>query len=439
MSSTSGKVAWNTGMQVLGKIITTGLGLLITVLLTRYLGPAGYGEYTFVLVFVTMFGSIADWGLYLVGVNEVSKYKEEESKIAGNILSIRLFLALIAAFFANVVIRVLPHSPAMESLIFIGSLFIVIFSLKTSLQIIFNARLKMEYWAISELAANLVGLALALYLIMNNASVDGFVWAMNFGQLASLIVAYIFASRLLKLQILFDSKVARRIIKEALPVGALLVVFSIYNRLDIIILGYAKGSEAVGFYGAAYKIYDVLVMGAAYFANAILPIFSRLAFKDMDRFGKIYAKSFVALFVMGFFVAVFNLILAPLAIFVIGGSEFEPAVLALRILSLAVFVSYFNHLNGYAIISMGKQWYSLIIAVVALIFNLMLNLILIPKFSLYGAALNTFLTEGLILVLSLIIIRRIGGLRFGFKEFFVAGREIYLKRFEYLNNLRGQR
>ncbi len=436
MSSHSGKVAWNTGIQLLGKVITTGLGLAITIFLTRYLGPKGYGDYTFVLVFVMMFGSIADWGLYLVGINEVSKNPEKEGLIAGNILTLRLVLAFLAAILANIVIRVLPHSPSMEGLILIGSVFIVLFSLKTSFQIVFNAKLRMEFWAISELAANVLGLVLVLYLITQDSGISGFIWAMNLGQVASLALAMFFAFKLVKWKFGFDKEIMARVVKAALPVGSLLVLFTVYNRLDIVILGYMKGAEAVGFYGASYKVYDVLVLGAAYFANSVLPILSNLAHKDQARFRQIYVKSFVVLLGMGVTVAILNFIFAPLAILILGGPEFQPSVLALRILSLAIVVSYFNHLNGYAIIALGKQWYSFIIAILALGANLALNLLLIPRFSLYGAAFNTFLTEGTIMILSVIILRKTENVRFGPRDLFLTGKELFEKRGEYLKNLK---
>lgn len=427
METLSGKVAWNTATQVVGKVASTSVGVLITIILTRYLGPKGFGDYTFIMVFVLMFGSVADWGLSLIGVSEASKHPAEAGKIVGNVLVMRLFLAVVAMVMANITIRLLPHSPGLENLILIASIFIFIFSLKTSFQIIFNARLKMEYWAISELAANGAGVLLVLYLVGQNAGLTSLVWAMSFGQLISTLVAMFFAMRMVRFDFRIQKDLIARILKEALPVGALLVLFTVYNRVDIVILGYFKGAEAVGFYGAAYRVYEVLVLGAAYFANSILPILSGLAHKDKKRFKKIFVRSFVILAGLGILISMVNFLLAPLAIAVIGGAEFTASVLALQILSLAIVISYFNHLNGYAIIALGKQWFSFMIAIVAFAANLALNVWLIPKFSLYGAALNTFLTETIIVILSLIILRRQGGIGFGFSDLWTETKEIVLE------------
>ncbi|MBI4099795.1 polysaccharide biosynthesis C-terminal domain-containing protein, partial [Candidatus Microgenomates bacterium] len=193
---------------------------------------------------------------------------------------------------------------------------------------------------------------------------------------------------------------------ESLPMGGILVLFTIYNRVDTVILQYFKGSAAVGLYGVAYRVFEVLVLGAAYFANSILPLISSLAKTDRRRLGEVYRKSFVVLLVLGVTVATVNFIFAPLAIAILGGGDFAPSVGILRLLSLALLMSYFNHLNGYTLIALGKQWYSLTIAVIALTVNLTLNWLFIPLFSYQAAAFITFVTEGLIVVLSLIFIKR---------------------------------
>ena len=100
----------------------------------------------------------------------------------------------------------------------------------------------------------------------------------------------------------------------------------------------------------------------------------------------------------------------------------------LQILSLALIVSYFNHLNGYTLIALGRQWSSFIIAIVALVVNVLLNLVLIPHFSFIAAAFVTFITEGLIVGLGIIVIRGQLGVTPRIKDFFDVSRELIEKK-----------
>lgn len=391
---------------MLGKIASTTLGVVITILLTRHLGPAGYGTFTFILVFVTMFGTVADWGLTLITVREASKNPEREKEIIGNVLMIRLGLATIAAAASVLVIHLLPYDQSTKALTSVASLYLIALSLRTSFQIIFNVKLAMQNWAWSEFSANALTIVLLVWLLSHGAGLREVILAYLAGDFFSAGVAAWLAYRMLPLKLSLVSQYTKALVLESLPMGAILVVFTIYNRIDTVILSFYSGQEAVGFYGAAYRILEVLILGAAYFANSILPLLSNYAQHDRERLRRMFKKSYVVLSFLGVGAAIGTYLLAPLAIAIVAGPQFSGSVVALRILSLVLVVAYFNHLNGYTLIALGKQWYSLAIALVALVVNVSLNLIFIPIYSYQAAAFITFLTEGLIVVLSLILIRR---------------------------------
>jgi len=87
--------------------------------------------------------------------------------------------------------------------------------------------------------------------------------------------------------------------------------------------------------------------------------------------------------------------------------EFQDAVPVLRILSLAMFVAYFNHLTGFTIVALGKQRSYFFVALGALVFNLIVNWLVIPRFSYFGAAWVTLLTESLVLVVTTVFVFRL--------------------------------
>jgi O-antigen/teichoic acid export membrane protein len=417
------KIFSNTLYQFVGKAVTSGLGVVITIFLTRYLGPAGFGKYTFALVFVTLFGVIGDWGMTLIGVREASRKTESTGEIVGNILVVRFLLALVAIILSNIVVFVLPYSTEIRTLVGICSLSLLALSIKTSFQIIFNSRLRMEYFALSELAANSLVIFLVAFLIAIKAGLPMIMVAFLVGQIFAAGVAWFLGMRLSSIRLSLFRKETAYILVESLPMGAILVLFTVYNRIDTVLLSYFKGEEAVGLYGAAYRIFEVLVLGAAYFANSILPLISNLATNNRPGLKVVYEKAMVILLLMGMAAAVVNFLLAPVGIAIVAGPKFLGAVLALQVLSLALVVSYLNHLNGYTLIALGKQWYSFAIAIVALVINLGLNVFFIPIFSLYAAAAITFITETVIAILSFFVIRRIIGVRMSPRFVFETIRE----------------
>lgn len=428
MASLSHKIAWNTIAQVAGKVASTGLGVAITYLLTHYLTHADYGIYIFSLVFVTMFGTIADWGLTLITVREASKNEPEAQTIIGNVVVVRFLLAVVAAALAALVINFSNYDATTKLVTMIASLYLLALSLKSSFQIIFQTKLVMEYWAVSEVAANGLTIVLLWGLMATGAGLPAIVLAFLAGDVLAALVAALLGYKLLPVRLSLFRPGTKYLLWEALPMGAILVVFTIYNRVDTVILSYFKGADAVADYGLAYRIFEVVVLGAAFFSNAILPVISNLAATDRATLRVFFRRAYVVLGFLGIGAAVTTFVLAPVGIGLLGGESFSGAVLALQLLSLALVVSYFNHLNGYTMIALGRQWDSLLIAGVALVVNVGLNLIFIPRYSWAAAAVITALTEALIVAMSLYFIRRELGVLPSFKDIPEVVKEAIAKR-----------
>ena len=418
------KIAFNTIIQILGRGVVIGFTIITTILLTRRLGVAGYGDYVFITAFLMLFSSIADWGTGIISVREASRTRKDtkeyrdakerekiEKKIYGNALVLRLITAVLSFLIINLLILILPQFSGLVLPAVIASTLLFFWSLRTSCQIIFQTKLRFDQHVLVEIFASGLFVLFLVLVLGFSSSLSLIFLALSSASLLAAILALILGQRLTGFDLQPDWKLMKRIIKEALPTGALLLVFSVYNRIDIFILQSLKGAEPVGIYGLAYKIHDNLVLGAAFLANAFFPVISQYGKiselkKEFEPMRKIYQKLFDVLFLAGLVMIAFTFVFSPLIIQIIGGREFSASILTLRILVLGTFIAYFNHLTGYSLIALGKQKISLIIAVLALAWNIGLNLLLIPRFSYLAAASITIATEGLVLILTSIYLAR---------------------------------
>lgn len=404
-------VAYNTLIQVLGKAVTLVFGITTTALLTNYLGAAGFGEYTFALSFVAIFSSIADWGTTLITVREASRTPDAQGQIFGNVLFLRLGLSVLAMLFVWLLMAIFPITSsdpeALRRLVMLSSTLILVFALKTSLEIVFQTKIKMGRTALVEFMASLLTLALSFLIIKMGGSLSLLVSGLILANILATILAFFLVQRLSPLNLSLSLPILKRITLEALPMGGTLILYSVYNRVDAVILQTLKGSEAVGIYGLSYRIYEVLILGAFYLMNSLLPIISQET--DRERLRLIYQKTLDILILAGGVVFLGTIILAPIAIKIVALkrlTEFSQSIPLLQILGLAAFVSYLNHLTGYTIVALGKQRTYFLISLGALTFNLILNFLFIPDFSFYAAAWITVLTESLVFLLtSLLLIK----------------------------------
>jgi len=412
----SQKVAFNTLIQIASKATTVVFGLLTTILLTGYLGREGYGNYMLVMTMVIMFGALADWGTAIIGVREASKEKEKQAQILAEVFLIRLFFALGAAFLMFLAAFFLPLQSANQTIvrqgIMLGSLILILFAIKVSFGVVFQTKLQMEKLAVVDITMSVLIFLISWFFIRLRLGILPLVSAIILASMTALLVAWFLAWRIVKFDWHFNKDFVRRFFNESLPMGAILLMFTVDNKIDTVMLGSIKGSNAVGIYAIAYRIYDVLILGAAYLMNALLPVISQ--YSNLKQWGEkvkyLYQKAFDILLLMGIVVVFLTWLLAPLAVKVLTQQryfEFFDAVFVLRILAIALFLAYFNHLTGYTIVALGKQRPYFFIALSALIFNVTANLILIPRLSYYGAATVTILTEGLVLIITTIFIFRL--------------------------------
>lgn len=400
----------NTLAQIFGRIGVVLLTVLTTIMLTRNLGVSGYGNYIFIISLVMFFVSIADWGSSMIFVRESVKLEEKQKvKFFGHAFTFRFLIALLATLVINLLITLFPVWPDLIVPLRISSLLIVLISAKISSHIVFQSRLKFEFMAIIDVLISLFFLiALTLsFLKFLKLDLNTTMVLLVLANILGTAVAIYLSHRLSPFRLNLDSSSIKKILMEILPTGALLLIFSIYNRVDIIILQLLKGADPVGIYGLSYKVHDNLILGAAYLSSSLFPILALLdANKSNSNLKNIYQKCFDLLFTAGFLILIFVLIFAPLIISIIGGNNFSASILSLRILVFATFFAYLNHLNGYTLIALGKQRISLSVAAAALFGNVVLNLLLIPHYSYLASAFVTVLTEAFVYLLTSIYLAK---------------------------------
>lgn len=400
------KVIKNTFFQIIGRgavILTT---IITTAFLTRFLGTTGYGNYIFIISLILFFVTLADWGTGLVFVREAAKTESKQEKFFGNALFFRFALAFICLIILIIFTFIFVPLKSLSALILVASPLLLLISLKTSFHIVFQTKQRFEFTAIFDVFISLLFLVFILigaYRFRDQLSLSLVLVFWVFSNLAGVGASVFQCLKMTRFDFCLDRQLLHKIFFEALPTGALLITFSIYNRIDIFILQILQGATSVGIYGLAYKIHDNLILGAAYLASSLFPLLSRLASekgRDRQVLSRVYRKSFDLLFIGAFLVFGGVLLFAPQIIFLIGGNSFAESGVVLRVLVMATVFAYFNHLTGYTLIALGRQRVSLIIALVALFWNVGGNLILIPQFSYLGAAAVTVSTEGLVFVLT---------------------------------------
>ncbi|MBI2465257.1 flippase [Candidatus Shapirobacteria bacterium] len=378
----------NTAVQIIGKAVMVIISLVTTGILTRKLGATGYGGFVLISSLFVFLDSLADFGTKTIGVREVSRSPEKD--LMGHIFNLRMTMTTISFILGLLVVWGWDGLAHFRWEATVALMMIFLTSVGGFMEIIFQSRLRMELKVLMDITFPLTFL-IGLWKWSGEITLLWVMTAYVVARAVSLMVGWWLVSGIEKVEFrkLNWTKV-KTIWDSSWPMGLFLIIFATYDKaVDSLLIQHFLGPLEVAYYGLAYKIHGVMLQPAYYFVNSIFPILSNRESKTPG----LMRTSLVILLVMVAGAMMVVWMLAPWMIYVLGGAEFAPSVGILRTLMWAMLFSYVGHLVGFALIADGGQKEMLKLGIVALVVNLSLNMLLIPRFGVLAAAWVTVFTE----------------------------------------------
>jgi O-antigen/teichoic acid export membrane protein len=409
-ASTRRRVASNTAVQLVGKGVVLGLGVISIAVLTRYLGPEDYGRYTLALMYVQLFGVLADVGLYTTVVRDISKQPERTEELVGNVLTLRLVLSIVVIAVAALVSLALPYDHTVRVAILLAGIPLLLGMLTTSFVAILQSRLQMGRSAIADVAGRAASLGLVLLIAGLDLGFYPVLGAAAGGEAVTLLVVWLLTHRLASIRFRAQPAVWRSLMRAAIPLGLALAINALYFRADTLIISLYEPYGQVGLYTLAYRILELALVVGTVMLNTSFPVLSRAVAQDRSRALQAIQETADVFVVLGAPLVAAGLVLAPQIVDLAAGEDFDGSVTPLRILLGAGALAWINGVFGYALIAKERQAAALWLNASALVFNVALNFILIPPYGIEAAAFVTVGSELLILLGSYPLMRR----HFGF-------------------------
>lgn len=425
------KILANTLAQVIGKIVTGALSIVVLKIISGYLGTSGYGDYTTVYQYLAFFGIIADFGIYTITVKEMSRDHSKIPYILGNMLGLRTVLTFFAMALAMGVVILIPgyKNTVIPLGVAIATISTLLTLLNGTISTVLQVHLDMRYTTISLVIGKIVHVAymawVALIEFPHNPETGFYhlLWAGVIGNLVMLILTTYYTRRYTKIGYRFDGSFWYDIFRKSLPYGAALVLNNLYFRIDVILLSLILphsiavskgvvscpasfcGDIEVGLLGVAMRMLEVMVIIPVYFMNSVLPIMTRYLEEKNEKIRQLMQYSFDFLTASAMPLLVGGFILAVPIVKLISDAEFVSGVkypfgsdTGVKILMFAMALSFVNTLFGFSLVVLNKQIKLMYINAAAVVFNVLLNLLIIPYYGFRGAAIISVFSELLILI-----------------------------------------
>ncbi|MCB9480050.1 MAG: flippase [Deltaproteobacteria bacterium] len=402
----------NASSLAVGRVATKAMSLVFLGFVARKLGEEGFGRFSTAMALVGFVEILPGYIARPFIIRHVAREMEKSGRfLAGVIgtnvaLSIALFIAL---YFVTPLLNYPPDTDAAVLLLAASLLFS---SITNSYHAVFTGFERMERSAMLDVANSLMTIAAGVAALLLGGDVVALA-----GCYAAARVGTWWLARRWALAMLDKETGARpdwALVRE-LAVGAwpffitqLFIIF--YNRADIIMLSVMDGpipqDVAVGHYNAAYKLMEALGLLTSSFVVAIYPLLARQFMEGTHGVRATFQAGMRFLFALVLPVAVGTTLLADDLMGLLFGDHFRVAGAALAVLIWGQVLDSVNPLAAVTLRAIDKERDLARITGACAVFNVALNVILIPRYSYMGAAWATLLSFVLVYVWGIAVLRR---------------------------------
>lgn len=398
-------LARNTAFLLVATLFTNLAAFVWNVYLARYLGTAGFGILSTALALTGIFSILADLGIGTYITREIARNPGGAGELVAAGLGNRIILSCIVF----VLILLFPliglySGTAAAVIVFIAG-YMLLTSFSSFFNSIFQGFQRMEYQTVWNILNSLFILVGVLAVVWLGGSVVQVAVAYLIAAALSLVYsAATFTRRFFTPGLSFS----RDMIREAIPFGITSVFSLIYFWIDSVMLSLMKGDVSVGLYNAPYRLLTVIASLYGVYLTAVFPVMSRFHVESEDSLRFTYMRSLKYLIIIAVPLIFTVFTLAGPLIELIFSAKYLESVPALRVLIIATAFMFINGVSSSLLGSANRQITVTRITGVAALFNVTLNLALIPRFDFMGASVATVITEALMTLLFLRTVRDLG-------------------------------
>jgi len=404
---TARRIYKNTAYLGIAEVVSKVLQFLVMLYAARLLTQQDFGKFSFALSLSFIAVILADLGINVLLIREVSRNKNLASKYFVNAFSIKVVLSVITFFIIVAALNLLNYSQATRHIVYIIWLFTILSTFTELFYSIFRSFEKMIYDSALKILRMIILALASIYVLFKGLGVVVFSYTFVFTEAIIVIIAlFITIKKFIKLKFEFDFSFSKSIMKKALPFGLAFIFGSIYFYIGSVMLSVFKGDEQVAIFSAAYNIALALLFIPTVYINAIYPVLSRYYKSSKKELKVIYEKSFRYLYILGIPMSVGIYLLADKIILLFYGVKYSSSIIVLQIIALYLFLKFVNFLLGIVLSSIDKQGKRMLGQGITAIISVLLNVFLIPIIGFVGAALSTLITEAFLFVIYYVFVSR---------------------------------
>ena len=393
------RVAKNALTPMVLSLVNRIIDMAFAMLTLRILTPAGAGRYQFAINFIGYFETVVLFGLGTWITREMSKHRDEANRYWSSSIVLRFALWLSSLPVMGLAVLAYARLSALAgdtvvAIAFYAAALIPEF-VSDSFSATFLANERMEYPAAISSVTTVLRVTLGTLALLLGYGFVGLAATSLVVNLITMLILGLLASRLFfQPRLQFESAFGREMARESLPLMVNNLLSKVFFMSDVLLLQPLRGDIEVGYYGAAYRYIRGLDIIPSYFTMAIFPLISRFAESKRESLVRAYTLSIKLLLMVALPIAVGTTFIARELILILAGPDYLPqSATALQLLVWYMPVGFVNSVTQYVLIAINQQRFLTRAFLVGAAFNVISNLLLIPRYGFAAAAAITALSE----------------------------------------------
>ncbi len=391
---TARRISRNTAYLAAAEIVSRVLQFVVILYAARLLSQSDFGIFNLALSLSFIAMIFSDVGINTYLIREISRNRKLASQYFYNAFVLKGMLIAFAVVMGFALMEIAQPRAGSLLIISVIWLFAIISTFTDLTYSVFRAFEKMHNDSAIKILRMVLLASSSLFVLISGFGVVALSMCFVIVELIIFIVAFAIARKnYLKGAWNLDWSFILILLKKSLPFGFSLVFGSIYFYIGTIMLSGMKGDVEVALFSSAYNITLALLFIPTVYTNAIYPVLSRYFTSSKELLGLLYERSFKYLYLIGLPLSVGLYALSERIILLLYGEHYLPATLVLKIISGYLFLKFLNFHLGITLSSINRQKERMIGQGITALVNIGLNILLIPRYGINGAAFSTLITE----------------------------------------------
>ncbi|MCC6323945.1 flippase [Candidatus Nomurabacteria bacterium] len=341
----------------------------------------------------------SDVGLSSILTRELSKDNSLRNQYIATSFLIKIILNIIIFIFIIILAPVFTKNNLSTSIIPIIGLLMIFEGFRDFAFAINRSMEKMEVEAFVKIITNILIVVFAYLFLINSRTVYSLAIGYMLGSLSGLIFTIIiFRKYFRNLTKNFSKNLVMPLMTIAWPFAFFAILAPIMSNTDTVMLGWIKGTDEVGFYATSQRVVAFLYIIPGLITSSLLPTLSR-HLNNKDKIKNVVNSSVKIIYLFSIPVVLGGLIIGDQLIVKLFGMEYAPAIYMFKISLISILFVFPAFIFNSIIFIFNKHSSIIKISLIGTILNVLINILLIPKYGGIGSATATLISQILILIL----------------------------------------